>query len=52
MFHDSLSESFLKCCDMIGHNTEKQSNVSQFPPKKSPFGAIWVQFGPKLHNLY
>ena len=42
MFHDSLSESFLKCCGMIGHNTEKQSNVSQFSPKKISF---WSNMG-------
>ena len=37
MFHDSLSDIFFKFCAIMG--------------QKSPFGAIWAQFGQTITQL-
>ena len=34
------------------HDSENFVEIFWHDGQKSPFGAIWAQFGPKLHNLY
>ena len=52
MFHDSFSEKFFEISWHNGVQCIDKNKVSQFSKKKAPFGVIWAQSGPKLHNLY